>query len=163
MLPNKEDIAKQVGIGAVIYANLCNSRIKDIDFSFDRALDFIGETGPYVQYTHVRCCSVLRRAEKLSLPAADYTALTDDISHTVLLQISRFPHVIREAAAKYEPFIITRAVSELCHAYNLFYRENRILDDTPAVSAARVQLTQAVKHLIKRGLYLIGMEAPEQM
>lgn len=162
-LQNKEEVARQVGIGAVVYADLSNNRIKDIDFSWDRALNFDGETGPYVQYTHARCCSVMRKVEQAALPDADMTALADDEAQALLRLLSRFPDVVQEAADKYEPSMITRAVTEIAKAYNKFYYEHRILDDDPAVAAARVKLTQATKNVIKTGLYLIGLEAPERM
>jgi len=162
-LPNKPEVARQVGIGAVIYSILSNNRIKDIDFSWERSLNFDGETGPYVQYTHARCCSVLRKAVELNLPQGDFSCLTDDEAQEILRQLSRFPHVIREAANKYEPSMITRAVTDLCQAYNKFYYEHRILTEDLPGSAARVALTEAVKNTVKRGLYLVGIEAPERM
>lgn len=112
-LENKAEVARQVGIGAVVYADLSNNRIKDIDFSWDRALNFDGETGPYVQYTHARCCSVLRKAAELNLPDPDYSALQDDEAQDCLRKLGRFPDVIKEAADKYEPSMITRAVTDL--------------------------------------------------
>ena len=162
-LENKDEVARQVGIGAVIYADLQNNRIKDIDFCWDRALSFDGETGPYVQYTHARCCSALSKAAGLAPAEPDYDALADDYAQELLRQLSRFPETVREAAARYEPSIVTRAVTELCKAYNKFYYENRILDEDPGAREARVRLTRAVKHTVKTGLYLIGMEAPERM
>ncbi|HNW87552.1 MAG TPA: arginine--tRNA ligase [Candidatus Limiplasma sp.] len=164
-LPNKEAVARQVGIGAVVYADLQNNRIKDIDFWWDRALNFDGETGPYVQYTHARCCSVLRKAEEqgVTLVEPDYSGLADDFAQDLLRIISRFPEAVADAADKYEPSMVTRATTEVAKAYNKFYYENRILDAEPAVREARLQLTRAAQDVLRTGMYLIGMEAPERM
>ena len=116
----------------MIYADLQNNRIKDIDFSWERALSFDGETGPYVQYTHARCCSALRKAEGLPPAEPDYAALSDDFAQELLRllrQLSRFPETVREAAARYEPSIVTRAVTELCKAYNKSTMRTRILEE----------------------------------
>ena len=161
-LENKAEIARQVGVGAVVYSTLQNSRIKDIDFHWDRALNFDGETGPYVQYTFARCCSVLRKAPEITaLP--DYAALTDDEAQALLRLLSRFPEAVSEACQKNEPFMVTRATTEIAKAYNKYYYEHRILDDDPAATAARLELTRATRQVIKTGLYLIGLEAPERM
>jgi len=162
-LEDKENVARQVGIGAVIYTDLSNNRIKDIDFRWDRALNFDGESGPYVQYTHARCCSVLRKAPSFAGVAPDWSALTDDEAQALLRLISRFPDVIREAAEKYEPSMITRSVTDIAQAYNKYYYEHRILDGEPAQASARVALTDAARRVIRTGLYLIGIESPERM
>ena len=161
-LENKEEVARQVGVGAVIYSDLQNSRIKDIDFWWDRALNFDGDTGPYVQYTYTRCCSVMRKAGEVTAQP-DYNALLDDEAQLVLRLLARFPEDVRAACRTNEPFMITRATTDLAKAYNKYYYEHRILDGEPGEIAARVQLTDAVRQVIKTGLYLIGMEAPERM
>lgn len=161
-LENKEEVARQVGVGAVIYSDLQNSRIKDIDFRWDRALNFDGDTGPYVQYTYTRCCSVMRKAGEVAVQP-DYNALLDDEAQLVLRLLARFPEDVRAACRTNEPFMITRATTDLAKAYNKYYYEHRILDGEPGEIAARVQLTDAVRQVIKTGLYLIGMEAPERM
>ena len=145
-LDNKDEVARQVGIGAVIYADLQNNRIKDIDFSWERALSFDGETGPYVQYTHARCCSALRKAEDLAPAEPDYAALSDDYAQELLRLLSRFPETVREAAARYEPSIVTRAVTELCKAYNKFYYENRILEEDAGVREACAPDPRRARH-----------------
>ena len=126
-------------------------------------MNFDVESGPYVQYTHARCCSLLRKAEGMELPEMQADALTNDEAQALLRLISRFPDVILEAADKYEPSMITRAVTDIAQAYNRFYYEHRILDDDPAGTAARVALTRATRDVIRTGLYLIGIEAPERM
>ena len=163
-LPNKDEVARQVGVGAVVYFDLHNDRNKDIDFRWERALNFDGETGPYVQYTHARCCSVLRKAQAYADVEPDYSVLCDDEALDVLMLISRFPEVVRKAMDQNEPSLITRHTTSLAQAYNKYYVEHRIMEENdPAGSAARVNLTDAVRDVIKTGLYLIGVEAPERM
>lgn len=161
-LSDKEKTARQVGIGSVIFFDLFNSRIKDIDFHWDRALNFDGETGPYVQYTYARCCSVIRKSEGLK-PERDYSALRDDEALALVKLLALFPEAVRDAALRNEPSILTRATTEIAKAYNKYYYEHRILTDNAGESATRLALTEAVRQVIERGLYLIGLEAPQQM
>ena len=160
-LENKDEVARKVGIGAVVFFALSAGRIKDIDFWWDRALNFDGETGPYVQYTYARCCSVLGKANVDAQP--DYAGLSDAEAQDVVRLLEQFPALVKEAAQRNEPSIITRFTVDLAQAYNKFYYEHRILDCEPAVSAARVALTKAVRDVIGTGLRLIGVEPTEKM
>ncbi|OQB25463.1 MAG: Arginine--tRNA ligase [Firmicutes bacterium ADurb.Bin182] len=162
-LEDKLTAARQVGVGAVIWGALYNSRIKDIVFSWDKVLNFDGETGPYAQYTYARCCSVLRKAGEFDAGSIDYSALTDTESQALLKAIGALPDTVREAASRNEPYLVSRAVIAICSAFNKFYYENRIMDEDPSVRNARLALTDAVRTAVKTGLYLVGLEAPEQM
>ena len=162
-LEDKPKVAQMVGVGAVVFNALYNSRIKDNVFSYETALNFDGETGPYAQYTHARCCAVLRKAGGIKRKEVDYALLTDEDSLNVLRQLSAFPKAILEAAEKYEPYYVSRAVIALAKAYNKFYYNQRILGEAEALENARLALTDAVRSVIKKGLYLIGLEAPERM
>ncbi|MEG0013134.1 MAG: arginine--tRNA ligase [Cellulosilyticaceae bacterium] len=164
-LPDKEEVARQVGIGAVIFDDMYNNIIKDIQFSWERVLNFDGETGPYVQYTHARACSVLRKAG-ISLDdtlEVDYTVLTDEASVGVAKEIALFEDTIKEAAAKYEPSYMARYAVDVAQAFNKFYHDNAILVEDEKVKNARLGIVIAVKYVLKNTLYLLGIEAPEQM
>ena len=166
-LPDKEEVAKEVGIGAVIFDDLYNGRIKDIVFSWDRMLNFDGETGPYVQYTHARACSVLKKAgyveNKESLTDIDYSVLTDDASVDVCKMLAGYSDKIREAASRYEPSVIARYLVDLSQAFNKFYHDNVILTDDDKVRNARLAVVDAVRLVIKSGLEILGIKAPERM
>lgn len=161
-LDDKDGVARKVGIGAVVFFALSAGRIKDIDFWWDRALNFEGETGPYVQYTYARCCSVLGKAPA-SLPDADYSTLDDAEAQDIVRLLEQFPKLVKEAAQRNEPSLITRYTVDLAQAYNKFYYEHRILDCEPATSAARIAITKAVRNVIGTGLTLIGVEPTEKM
>lgn len=161
-LANKDIIAKQIGVGAIVFHTLLNGRIKDIQFSFDKVLNFDGETGPYVQYTHARCCSVIEKAGDIDAQP-DYNALLDDEAQNLLKYIASFKDAVIEAHEKNEPFMVTRQIIEVAKAYNKFYFANRIITDDKAVTKARLDLTLATKNTIKIGLSLLGIEAPEKM
>ncbi len=166
---NLEETAKAVGIGAVIFQELSNNRIKDYVFSWDRVLNFEGETGPYVQYTHARACSVLRNAgEELVAKACefkdiDFSYLTGDAAYTLVKLMYELPDVIVDAAEKYEPSVVTRHLIDIAQGFNRFYHEEHILVDNEAEKLAKVALVKAAKNVIANGLALLGMKAPEKM
>ena len=162
-LENKDEVARQVGVGAVVFFDLYNNRIKDIDFQWDRALNFEGETGPYVQYTHARACSVLRKAEGLETAQPDFSALSDPFAQDVVRMIEQFPDVLKAAVNRSEPSMVTRFSVDLAQAFNKFYYENKVMVDEPGVRAARLMLTDCTRQVLKQALYLIGIEAPERM
>lgn len=161
-LENKDEVAKQVGVGAIVFQELFHNRIKDYVFSWERMLSSEGETGPYVQYTHARACSLMRNIDVSGLEV-DYSLLDDEASMEVVRQLSKFEEVIRDAARKYEPSVITRYVCSLAQIFNTFYNANRIADQSPAVQAARMALVKAVKITLKNGLNLVTIAAPERL
>jgi len=163
-LPDKEQVAKDIGVGAVVFSVLSNNRIKDIVFDFDRVLNFDGETGPYVQYTNARARSLIRKAEgKYDGVVRDYTALDNEDAFAVLRILESFPENIRKAMQKNEPSIITRQVIQLAQAFNRFYYDHRVFDENEGQTAARLDLAAATAAVLKTGLGLLGINAPERM
>ena len=168
---NIDETARQVGIGAVIFNELSNNRIKDYVFSWGKVLDFNGETGPYVQYTYARCASVLRnageeavkKAMEKGLAGVDAKYLTGESSFALAKLLYRLPQVVAEAGEKFEPSIVTRHIVDIAQSFNRFYHDEHILVDNEEEKAAKLALVIAAKTAIKNGLALLGMEAPERM
>lgn len=162
-LENKEEVAKQIGIGAIVFQELSNSRIKDYTFSWEKTLSFEGETGPYVQYTHARANSILNKANIDITDDIDYSLLLNEEAVNVVRLLHDFKQVVIDAMEKYEPAIITRHIVNIAQAFNRFYHDCPILIDDEDLKKARLLLVKATKDVLKTGLFLIGVEAPEKM
>ena len=166
-LENKEDVAKKVGIGAIIFNDLSNSRVKDEVFDWNTILNFQGETGPYIQYTYVRTKSVLEKAKvdvnNISFDMVNLDSLEDSYSQNIIKLLYDFHNVLVQVTEKSEPSILSRYLIDLAKAYSVFYNENRIMVDDSSLKNSRVYLTFAVGKVLKIGANLLGMDMPEKM
>ncbi|MBR4150341.1 MAG: arginine--tRNA ligase [Firmicutes bacterium] len=157
-----DETAKVVGVGAVLFNELSNGRIKDYTFKWDDVLNFDGETGPYVQYTHARAASVLRKAGDIG-GEADLSAVSGDAAYELIKLLYRFPEAVEDAAEKNEPSVVTRHIVDVAQAFNKFYHDEHILSGSEAEMNAKLKLTLAAKQVIANGLGLLGIKAPEKM
>lgn len=163
-LENQEEVAKKVGIGAVIFNDMSASRIKDEVFDWNTILNFQGETGPYVQYTYVRTKSVLEKAGYLpKIEEVKVENLSDEYSLAILKLIYNFEDVLIQVTDKNEPSILARYLIDLAKAYSSFYNENKIIVEDKDIQNARVYLTYAVSEVLKQGANLLGIQMPEKM
>ena len=163
-LENKEEIAKRVGIGAVVFNDLANSRIKDEIFDWDTILNFQGETGPYIQYTFVRTKSVIEKAGGVpDIKEVKTNLLLDDASSKILKLIYNFEDILIQVTDKNEPSILSRYLIDVAKVYSNFYNENKIIVDDRDIQNARVYLTYAVGKVLKTGARLLGIEMPDKM
>jgi len=164
-----DELAAQVGIGAVIFGDLSVRRTKDITFDWDRMLDFQGDTGPYVQYAHARLCSILRKAGEEVRPDADPALLELPEEWALVRLLEDYPARVRAAADNREPSIIANYLLELCAQFSTYYSagmreaQRRVLCDDARTRAARMLLVDAVRHVVCNGLTLLGVAAPQRM
>lgn len=161
-LENKEEVATMVGVGAIIFNDLVNNRIKDEIFDWDKVLNFNGETGPYMQYTYVRTQSILRNAG-YTPSEIDYSKLTEKEAVEVIKNLANFTDIVKSGVEKNEPSILSRYLIDLAQSFSRFYNEHHILCDDKDVQDARLALTMAVGIVIKEGLSLLGIKCPEKM
>ena len=160
-LENKEAVAHAVGVGAVIFHDLKNDRTNNFDFALEEVVQFEGETGPYVQYTHARAMSILRKANH-TVDTKEAFSLTDDDAWEVLKLIENYPNVVRFAEEKCEPSAIAKYVINLAQAFNKYYAHTKVLVEDEAFNS-RIALVQTTASILKQGLELLGVAAPDEM
>ena len=163
-IENKEEIAKRVGIGAIIFNDLANSRIKDEIFDWEQILNFQGETGPYMQYIYVRTKSVLENADfEPDIKNIEIDKLLDEEGIEVLKNIYEFEDILKSVTEKNEPYLLSRYLIELAKNYSAFYNKNKILTEDKKTSNARLCLTYMTNIVLKNGAKILGIEMPEKM
>ncbi len=163
-LENKEDVAKKVGIGAVIFNNLATSRVKDEVFDIREMLNFQGETGPYIQYTYVRTKSVLDKLGYLpNIEEINIENLLDKYSQNIIDIISNFQDTLIQVISKSEPSILAKYLIDLSKAYSIFYNENKIINENKDIQNARMYLNYITGNVLKKGAELLGIKMPDKM
>lgn len=158
------EVARAIGVGAVIFNDLKQNRQRDIDFHPEEAISFDGETGPYVQYAHARCRNLLRKAgaadHELITAAAAHPVLAGDPEWALLTAINAYPEAVRAAAAKCEPHLVARAVLDVAKALSRFYHESPVLKAEPGQRETRLALVAAAGITLRKGLWSLGLDAP---
>ena len=162
-LENEAEVANDVGIGAIIFSELSTKRVKDVLFDWNEILNFDGETGPYVQYTHARLCSVLRKCGGTVTNEIDYDVFKEDDELLLVKKLESFPLTIIRSAQNCEPSILSKYLLDLCSTFNRFYQHHRILIDDTELKMARILLVDSIRQVIKNGLSILGLKAPERM
>jgi len=160
-LENKEEVARMVGVGAIIFQDLKNERQNNIEFSLEEMLKFEGTTGPYVQYTHARACSILRKADH-KIQSQITTTLDDEYSWSIIKLLMDFPSIIEKSFIHYEPSQIAKYLLDLSKEFNKDYSHVKILSNDDGLEG-RLSLVEATTIILKEGLRLLGLKAPEEM
>jgi arginyl-tRNA synthetase len=163
-LPNREAVAESVGVGAVIFNDLKNSRIRDIVFDWDEIINFNGETGVYLQYTHARACSLLKKyAEVYGTVHLPEVLEMGDEGYALVTHLNAFEETVLRASGEFEPSIIARYLLELASEFNSFYNLHRVISDDAAQSLSRALVVCVVRNTLRYGLELLGIDAVEEM
>lgn len=161
-LKNKEETARMVGVGAIMFGDLANDRVKDVIFDMEKILDFNGDTGPYLQYTHARAYSILRKAPKIELKT-DLKILKEKVEHDILIQLARFGNTIIDSAQNHKPHILARYLIELARLFNEFYQKHPVISEDKELMKARLLIVHSARQVIFNGLNLLGIKAPMEM
>ncbi len=163
-IEDKEEIAKKVGIGAIIFNDLSNSRIKDETFDWDQILNFQGETGPYIQYIFVRTKSILENAPfELDKEVIEISELLSEEAIDIIKNIYEFEDVLKSVTEKNEPYLLAKYLIELSKNYSTFYNSHKVLVEEKTKANARIYLTYMVNTILKIGTKILGMEMPDKM
>ena len=163
-LPDKDEVAKKVGVGAIIFNTLASTNIKDQIFDWNVALNFQGETGPYIQYTYVRTRSVLEKIQEIpNVNEIKIEKLMDEYSLNLIDLLYNFEDILKQVTCKNEPGILARYLIDVAKNYSIFYNENKIICEDKELQNARVYLTNCVSKVLKQGANLLGIEMPEKM
>lgn len=160
-LENKDQVARQVGVGAVVFHDLKTERMNSFDFNLEEIVQFEGETGPYVQYTHARSRSILSKYGQEVDLSVEFD-LSDDYAWEVAKKLADYPRIIRQAGDRYEPSVVAKYLVQLAQLFNKYYANSRILDQDAGI-ASRIALVAAVAQVLKDGLHLLGLHAPDKM
>ncbi len=162
-LQNMDEVAEQVGVGAVVFPQIGVRRNKDIMFSYDEVLNFDGHTGPYLQYNHARLCSLVRKYEQPVTTDVDFAVLTDPDETRLALLLHEYPRHMQSVIRSWEPMLLASYLIDLIDLYSSYYGRVRIMTDNPAITRARMLLSDCVRIVLRDGLYHLGMAAPERM
>lgn len=162
-LKDKKQVAKQIGIGAIIFADLRTDRLRDVVFDWDKILSFEGETGPYLQYTHARACSILRKARYNRRRKVDYSRLSSLEAKQVILEISKYTEILKEVSKQSKPHILANYLIRFAQLFNEFYVKNKVIVDDEKLMNARLALVDSMRQVLANGLEVLGIAAPEEM
>jgi arginyl-tRNA synthetase len=158
-----ETIAQAIGVGAIKFFDLSTDRVKDVSFNWEHILDFQGETGPYVQYSHVRMCSILTKAQKKLSLKTPFTSLTHPLERKLLVQINQFQYSVNTALKQFKPHTLARYALDISQTFNEYYQQVKIVTDDEQTTNERLLLVASARQALANALYLLGIEPLKQM